>query len=127
MDKKNDPFKKQQAASQEAAEVTTDTSVNFPEAPKLLDQLAAEVMTIELKAPFQLSEPKAPEPKIDVSKFSKEEAQAYIAKQFAAKIPVFVIALDTGEHPRSGQWKVLGQKFKLEKAELYSHRWMKLT
>lgn len=63
---------------------------------------------------------------VDISKFSKDEAKAHIAKQFLAKIPVFVVALDVGEHPKAN-WKKAGDKFKLEKPEAYSHRWMKLA
>ncbi len=107
MAKKN-PFQKQ-AGGQPPAEVPA------PEANAIVETSAI------------LPEPDGPPVKVDTSKFSKEEAKAFIKEQFAAKIPVFVIALQEGEHPKSGSWKKAGDKFKLEKAELYSHRWMKLA
>jgi hypothetical protein len=99
----SDPFKKpKKAAPQEAAEIVSE---------------AAEVKAVQVAQPVP----------IKVEGLSKQEAKTYIAEQFKAGKVVWVIALVAGEHPRSGSWKKPGEKFKLEKAEAYSHRWMKLA
>lgn len=92
------------------------------------DAGSKESAKVEEKSPSiePVAQAKA-EAKVDVSKLSAKEAKAFVAEQFKAKIPVMVVALQEGEHPRPGAWKKVGQKFKLENPEAYSHRWMKLA
>jgi hypothetical protein len=119
----SDPFKKSKAASEGAAKE---------------NEISAEDLLSSIVPEPEVSEPAVPktpvdvvlevkiEKPVDVSRFSKQEAVDHIKKQFQAKVPVFVIAKEDGEHPKA-QWKKAGQKFKLESAEAYSHRWMKLA
>jgi len=61
-----------------------------------------------------------------LQKHTKEQAKAHIAEQFKLGKKVEVIALQDGEHPKA-IWQKQGDKFKLQSAEAYSHRWMKLA
>ena len=83
-------------------------------------EVVEEVKPPEPQAPAVLPEPPKPVAKAKLS------PKDFVVEQFKLGKPVFVVALEKGEHPRN-IWRKEGEKFKLEQPEAYSHRWMKLA
>jgi hypothetical protein len=122
----SNPFKKNKDAGLKKPAKKTEV-VETEVVETAVVETAVVETEVATEAPQVVTITEVPEVKVNVSKLNAKEAKAFIAEQFKAKIPVFVIATQDGEHPRSGSWKKAGQKFKLEKLEAYSHRWMKLA